>query len=256
MLRMSMLACFVFVAMTGVALGQTTSRWLYLEASELDGDCAALSECLETPLKTSRQALRMNADAVDAFLGVLAQRADMTDLPDMRSPTVMQCTVPSDELTDELQTIGITEQAGSLKGLTEVYFDARRVKGPDGTVDSVGVILHERFIAQFQALGIRVLTEEEAAAKAGAALLSITFSPMRDDRGCVRPFRAALQLKQSVSLTRDVTVRVMATTWSKAIGQAFNNSNLTAEIAMLETVDAFVADWLRVNRVTEVADSN
>ena len=75
---------------------------------------------------------------------------------------------------------------------------------------------------------------------------------MRDDRGCVRPFRAALQLKQSVSLTRDVSVRFMATTWSKSIGQAFNNSNLTAEIAMLETVDAFVADWLRANQGTEV----
>lgn len=223
-------------------------RLLYLEAAELSEDCTVLQDCIETPVQTSRQVLRMTPENLNAFLNVLADSADMRNLPDMRRrPPSAQCAAMTADRVDTLEAAPMTDAAGTLRGLTHVHFDAMAVKGPNGDSASFGEMLHPRMTADLEAAGLVIVALEDLADVPGQPHLRISFSPMIDDGGCIRPFRASLQLKQSVVMTRDPTIRYEATTWSKSVAQAFTNANRTPEIAMTEALDAFIADWQLTN---------
>ena len=247
-----MLGFTAWVALALPGTAQDQERFLYVETAELDAGCAVLQDCLAEPLQTTRQLLRMTPSNISSFLGIISDRADMRDLPDLRTPSAVQiCEAPPDNWQDGLEDVPAVDQAGTLRGLKIVAFDATTVKGPDGNADTFGVLLHQRYLKKFEAMGIKVVNEEEILEVPGQPSLSIRFSARYDDRGCVRPFRASLQLKQSVVLTRDPMIRHHATTWSGSVVELITNTNRTPEIAMIEVVEAFLTDWQLANAPVE-----
>lgn len=247
-----MLGVAIWAALAMPGSAQDQERYLYVETAELDAGCAVLQDCLAEPLQTTRQLLRMSSANISSFLGIIADRADMRDLPDLRTAKEAPvCEAKAEDWQEHLEDVPAVDQAGTLRGLNIVAFDATAVKGPDGNAETFGAILHERYLKQFEALGITVVTDEEILDVPGQPSLSIRFSARYDDRGCVRPFRASLQLKQSVVLTRDPSIRHHATTWSGSVVELITNTNRTPEIAMIEVVEAFLKDWQLANAPLE-----
>lgn len=243
---------YLSVWLASVGTGAAQDRLLYLEAAELADGCAILQDCLEDPVQTSRQVLRMTPENMTSFLAVLSESADMRNLPDMRRQhDGSQCTSATHSMHETLEDVPLTDAAGTLRGLTHVHFDAMAVKGPNGDAATFGAILHPRMVSLLESAGLTVVSAQEVVDVPGQPHLRVSFSPFVDDRGCIRPFRASLQLKQSVVMTRDTSIRYEATTWSKSVAQAFTNTNRTPEIAMMEAIDAFIADWTLSNKVSE-----
>ncbi len=137
-------------------------------------------------------------------------------------------------------TLPVQTKSGSLKGLPAVFIDTRKLKGPEGYEGLFGPELHAQIVRKFQGAGLKVLLEAELEMEPGLPSLNLRFSP---PRGECDPYRVSLSLSQTAVLTRDVAIRIEATTWSGSGGAHADHPDADEFDAAMRLIDAFLLDW-------------
>ena len=147
---------------------------------------------------------------------------------------------------------GMVDRLETLRGLTGIYADFRGARGPAWYRGEFGETADQMMRVAMQQAGVPLLTKEELANTPGRPQLSLRFSA--EVPGC-RPWSISLSLKQTVVLTRDLTMMFDTTTWSASERQSEEDVDFGPENAIQSVLTTFAQSFLKANANADLVEA-
>jgi len=237
-------------AIQGVDATDRSNLWIMWERVLGGADCAVNQDCAGKNQFLSHFIVDIpSSDALDFFqsLEPYATANGSANIAHKKSPICLGGLGSSSLDTPsvaEINALPLAEKIDTLRGLKGVYVDLRAVIGPAGYIGSFGQTAHQYLTVQFARAGIPILVKDDLLMAPGSPELSIRFSPQI--QGC-RPWSVSLSLKQTLLLSRDLTLKIRGSTWSSSFGQDQTDIDYTVDNAVRDVVKVFIADYLAAN---------
>ncbi|MCT8159330.1 hypothetical protein [Pseudoruegeria sp. SHC-113] len=222
--------------------------WILWEHIEHSGqNCPDGASCETRRSYTSRLFEPLDKRGVYRLFGLLdlhaARRGQSAEHPE--APRICQHTDSEVLLGFDPERLRLSEKIDALAGLPGVHVNLRGLKAPEGFEGDFGGGLQAAFESRFKAAGIRLLTEEEMEQTPGQPKLNVYFSRTNPDTGCW--YSVFASLSQTVLLTRDIRIKLVAGTWAMSAGYSADTPDATEYGSILRVADAFVRDYLKAN---------
>lgn len=257
-------ACLAALPNSAVSQAQQSRLWLLWEQNHIDPSaCLANGVCGLRRDYVSRLLEQSDHDRAAAVVGQVEKSSLSRNIP-LDHPEAPQCGLtpgfanssiiapePEDEL--DVEALPLAAKIDTLRGLTGVYFDLMKAKGPDKEDDSFGRNLHKIVAEKLTAAGIKVLTKEELEKTPGKPIFKASFSPTRAE-GCW--WRVSAGLTQTLLLSRDQMIKIRGSTWGASGGYSAKDNDQTEWSALMGVVDRFVADWIKANTTLPENEAN
>ncbi|MDT0683171.1 hypothetical protein RM543_10775 [Roseicyclus sp. F158] len=248
-LRILFLASLASAAPACAQERRTESFWILHEQARPDPSCAEAASCPALRSYESRPFEPGETATVRRLF------ATMRHASHLAAPQICDSGAPSaaPDLGD-LEALPMAEKGATLKGLTQVGFDATRISAPPGLPDTFGADLHDAFVRILGEAGLEVVTPEEAAALPGAPQLSLSASFGDPADACGYRYSGFASLTQTAVMTRDPSLKVRAGSWSMSIKGA-GMDEPRQEAGKLHDIAAALADaWRDANGIVPPPD--
>ncbi|PIB22828.1 hypothetical protein BFP76_09865 [Amylibacter kogurei] len=253
---------FLCTAFATQAQNETNRFWLMWEQSRIDlaaclhdGLCdpkrSFVTRLIEEPDSARAQSVFYELDRVS-----LARRQ-----PPIHPETPIVCPAnfyrieqpasPSLQVntdTPDYEKMEISDKLAPLKNLPGVYFKLDGVRGPTDDGGKFGKQLHGYVTDAMNKAGIPILTKEELENTPGKPQFSASFSGTQSN-GCT--WRVSAMLKQTVLLSRDLSVKLASTTWASFGGFDAAQPKQDEFDALTMLIDKFITDYKKANEIAD-----
>ncbi|GHA59875.1 hypothetical protein GCM10008927_26850 [Amylibacter ulvae] len=261
-LRVMIVGVFSCTAVATQAQNETNRFWLMWEQSRIDlaaclhdGLCnpqrSFITRLVEEPDFARAQSVFYELDRVS-----LARRQPPIhpDTPivcpanfnQIEQPTTPQLQVYTD--SPDYEKMEISDKLAPLKNLPGVYFKLDGVRGPTDDGGKFGQQLQGYVTDAMTKAGIPILTKEELENTPGKPQFSASFSGTQSN-GCT--WRVSAMLKQTVLLSRDLSVKLASTTWASFGGFDAAQPEQDEFDALTMLIDKFITDYKKVNEIAD-----
>ena len=210
---------------------------LLIDLYQLPDNCTTNSSCLNDGAPIMTSILQMRRDQALQFTEAIESNSLLSGVSQGAADVMCRRNLRPNSLT--LDAASDREILADHPG---VYFDSAKVdtiEEVNGFSDQVREVLKR--------VGLKMLSKEEWDRTPGRPTLTLTYSPGRENAGCIIPFYVSLTLKEEVLLARDLSLKVSTPVWSKTVRQNLTSRYFSPQSAISDLLDTFESAFLKAN---------